>query len=260
MLTYTRVQNCLECDPCPQGQYISTPCTGTGYSKTDRVCSDCRICDTGEYIHSDCVGNTITDTKSCKNCLSCAVDFYIYAQCSGLGTTPTHQCSQCSTCGSLNGLPQYVSQHCDGNGFSPSDRICSICTCPIGYKMSEICSGGEENQKCVQDDTYVPPTTRAGSVGTTTSPGVQLPGTTPIQYIDVTTTPINSTSSGALDIALIAGIAVGVIVLMVVGCILVSIYGTSSSSTTGVKFGEDEALFVYHLKRSNTIEFNVDRF
>jgi hypothetical protein len=223
----------------------------------DRECSDCKTCITGEYIKLDCVGGTNTDTKLCESCKSCNPGYYMYAPCNGGGFLDTPSCALCDTCAPLNGMPQYISQECSGVGISRGDRVCSICTCPIGQYMYSICFGGIANQICLVDNSYVAPTT---------TPAIETTArevTTPSPLLLVTTpspSEVTNTDSGG-------GINVVVIIASVLGGVLVIILALTcysqrskffpenvSIDKPGDEENEDDEYIIY------TPVFNTERF
>lgn len=130
---------CLPCDPCPDGFHISSDsaqqCPGTGYSPTQRTCVKCDACLLqGQYFSSGCTGTELSGTRTCANCSSaCPEGFYIAAGCNGTTSWPyADRCLPCDPCPASSTL-SYISKPCPGTGTSPRDRVCTPCSCPVGF-------------------------------------------------------------------------------------------------------------------------------
>lgn len=58
--------SCADCDPCPDGHYIGTPCPGNGSTPTDRKCIRCDPCKAGQYYTTGCTGREHTGAHTCS--------------------------------------------------------------------------------------------------------------------------------------------------------------------------------------------------
>jgi hypothetical protein len=56
---------CMPCDTCPDGHFISDECPGTGFSPTERTCQRCSSCSNGGYYATGCTGMCVL----CKWCV-----------------------------------------------------------------------------------------------------------------------------------------------------------------------------------------------
>lgn len=237
---------CTACEPCPDGYYIAEPCTGLGFSPTERRCAKCDACPAGQYYAQGCTGRELSGSHVCAPCQTwCAEGEYIAQGCNGSTSWPrADKCLACRACGAAP--LEYVSSPCTGKGTSPTDRGCTKCTCPVGYTPSTYCrSDGTSNHACVnyKGQVYVPPTPPPTPVPATAAPtpapaAVSTPAPTPapvpVTPPEPSPPPPDSPTpaptpgdgegggEGATTTAVIIGVSVGVAGLAVVIGLLIA--------------------------------------
>lgn len=130
---------CAPCtEQCPFGTYFVSTCTGQSYGKQDIQCLPCQRCLPGQYISKGCPGgNRIrNDTRQCSNCTSkCSAGYYLDGTCTGIEIENTVRCLPCRAYCNVPG--QYMHAPCNGTTRNPDSNDCRRCTpCSAGEFMS----------------------------------------------------------------------------------------------------------------------------
>jgi hypothetical protein len=120
-----KIEGSPNCDPCPEGEFTSIPCTGN----SDRVCAQCTVCQSGEFESSSC--EQFADTR-CSTCSQCPAGKYISTSCSGAQNSI---CSECTVCGHL----EYTQSRCERG----ANTLCGSCkTCTLSPAIEQTCKSG----------------------------------------------------------------------------------------------------------------------
>ena len=130
---------------CPKGSYFSSPCTGQRFGVQDVSCVQCAPCPSGQYISYQCPGGNViaSDTRQCSNCTSqCPPGFFLNGTCRSGRTT--YDAVQCMRCSSSCPVGQYMHAPCNGTTAFANSNDCRPCApCSQGQYMSAgLCMNG----------------------------------------------------------------------------------------------------------------------
>jgi hypothetical protein len=95
-------QECVSCDSCGEGSFITNGCPT--YVPNKNNCTTCTSsCDEGGYMSRNCTGTKMYDDSKCTLCASCAVGEYISSQCpAGISFNDIRTCAPCSDCSNFS--------------------------------------------------------------------------------------------------------------------------------------------------------------
>mmetsp|Transcript_10958 Transcript_10958/g.27144 ORF Transcript_10958/g.27144 Transcript_10958/m.27144 type:complete len:277 (+) Transcript_10958:4327-5157(+) len=191
---------CLPCEPCEEGWFIETQCSGYSPDSRNRTCASCGQCSPGQFILNKCNGSGVANTQTCEPCTTdCGLNRFIEGFCEGTGTSNTATCSDCSACETIGALRQYNTLRCPGT-LQQANQLCAPCQCPSGEEIVVECSNGE-NHVCAAPTTPAPPTSSPPPLPPVTPPPTDPETSTP--------PPSGGEGGGGLSTGAIIGVGIG---------------------------------------------------